>query len=115
MVNKNPYKIGVIPIRIVCTLLNPNIWFALFGLCMVQMANADEEKSEITIDTLEIATQRLNLIGIADSASQGIVPAERITNVPLLRPDEALEQVPGLIVAQHSGNGKANQYFLRGF
>ena len=26
-----------------------------------------------------------------------------------------LEAVPGLIVTQHSGEGKANQYFLRGF
>ena len=29
--------------------------------------------------------------------------------------DKALEVVPGLIVTQHSGEGKANQYFLRGF
>ena len=26
-----------------------------------------------------------------------------------------LETVPGMVVTQHSGNGKANQYFLRGF
>ncbi len=30
-------------------------------------------------------------------------------------PGEALEIAPGLVVAQHSGPGKANQYFLRGF
>jgi TonB dependent receptor/TonB-dependent Receptor Plug Domain len=35
--------------------------------------------------------------------------------VPFTRPGEALEIVPGLIVTQHSGEGKANQYFLRGF
>ncbi|WP_247782246.1 TonB-dependent receptor [Bradyrhizobium sp. 170] len=34
---------------------------------------------------------------------------------PFSRPGEALEVVPGLIVTQHSGEGKANQYFLRGF
>lgn len=34
---------------------------------------------------------------------------------PFARPGEALEVVPGLIVTQHSGEGKANQYFLRGF
>jgi len=28
---------------------------------------------------------------------------------------EVLELVPGLIATQHSGEGKANQYFLRGF
>ena len=38
-----------------------------------------------------------------------------VNAVPFLRPGEALEIVPGLIVTQHSGEGKANQYFLRGF
>jgi hypothetical protein len=33
----------------------------------------------------------------------------------VLRPAEVLEYVPGLIVTQHSGDGKANQYFLRGY
>ena len=33
----------------------------------------------------------------------------------MLRTGELLEVVPGLIVTQHSGSGKANQYFLRGF
>jgi len=26
-----------------------------------------------------------------------------------------VENVPGVIATQHSGTGKANQYFLRGF
>ena len=38
-----------------------------------------------------------------------------VNAVPFLRVGEALEIVPGLIVTQHSGEGKANQYFLRGF
>ena len=40
---------------------------------------------------------------------------EQVNAVPFARPGEALEIVPGLIVTQHSGEGKANQYFLRGF
>lgn len=51
----------------------------------------------------------------ADSASIGTVYAEQFQNRPLSRPAELLEVVPGLIVTQHSGEGKANQYFLRGF
>jgi outer membrane cobalamin receptor len=43
------------------------------------------------------------------------VPREEIENRPLLRPGEILETVPGMIVTQHSGDGKANQYFLRGY
>ena len=49
------------------------------------------------------------------SASEGIANAEQLANRPRLRPGELLEIVPGLIVTQHSGDGKANQYFLRGF
>ena len=41
--------------------------------------------------------------------------AKQLENRPLLRPAEVLETVPGLIVTQHAGDGKANQYFLRGF
>ena len=34
---------------------------------------------------------------------------------PVFRPGEIMETIPGVIVTQHSGSGKANQYFLRGF
>ena len=56
-----------------------------------------------------------NLIGIADAASEGAVTAKQLENRPLSRPGEVLETVPGLVISQHSGEGKANQYFLRGF
>jgi hypothetical protein len=55
------------------------------------------------------------LLGNAESASAGRINREEIQERPLLRPAEVLEAVPGLIVTQHSGDGKANQYFLRGF
>src|SRR5260370_14699844 len=61
------------------------------------------------------ATREQLLIGVADSASEGSVLAEQLGNRALLRPGEVLEVVPGLIVTQHSGEGKANQYCLRGF
>ncbi|WP_252720074.1 TonB-dependent receptor plug domain-containing protein, partial [Acinetobacter baumannii] len=49
------------------------------------------------------------------SASEGVVTGAEINDRPVSRPGEVLEAVPGLIVTQHSGEGKANQYFLRGF
>ncbi|MBB4843813.1 outer membrane receptor protein involved in Fe transport [Paucibacter oligotrophus] len=55
------------------------------------------------------------LLGEAQSASEGRINAAQLALRPLLRPAEVLEAVPGLIVTQHSGDGKANQYFLRGF
>ena len=54
-------------------------------------------------------------IGIAAAASEGAVGGADLSVRPLLRVAELLEVVPGLIAAQHSGSGKANQYFLRGF
>jgi hypothetical protein len=56
-----------------------------------------------------------DLLGIATSASQGHVGAADLRRRPLMREGELLETVPGLIVTQHSGDGKANQYFVRGF
>ncbi len=56
-----------------------------------------------------------SLLGIAESASQGTVGADQLEHRTLSRPGEVLETVPGVIITQHSGAGKANQYFLRGF
>ncbi len=55
------------------------------------------------------------LIRIADSGTQGTVSAREIADRPILRSGEILETVPGVIITQHAGGGKANQYFLRGF
>jgi hypothetical protein len=56
-----------------------------------------------------------NLVGIASAASQGAITAQQLAVRPVMRTGEVLEAVPGLIVSQHSGEGKANQYYLRGF
>jgi hypothetical protein len=55
------------------------------------------------------------LNGAPISATVGVVTSEQLDLRPVLRTGELLEVVPGLIVTQHSGDGKANQYFLRGF
>ncbi len=54
-------------------------------------------------------------IGIAHAASEGTVSGADLLVRPLLRVAELVEAVPGMVAAQHSGSGKANQYFLRGF
>jgi outer membrane receptor for Fe3+-dicitrate len=66
-------------------------------------------------DEVVVTGRSANLLGQADSASQGRVSAEDLNRRPLLRPAEVLEAVPGLMITQHSGDGKANQYFTRGF
>jgi outer membrane receptor protein involved in Fe transport len=56
-----------------------------------------------------------NLVGIAQSASQGAITARQLDTRPIMRTGEVLETVPGVVISQHSGDGKANQYYLRGF
>src|ERR1700680_1585665 len=76
------------------------------------IARADDAQH---IDKIEVLGHYENGVGTSDAASQGAVTAKLIENRPALRPGELLEFVPGVIVTQHSGDGKANQYFLRGF
>lgn len=79
-----------------------------------QVEIAEDEQQEI-YDVVLVLGERKNLIGVAQSASQGVVSREEIQQRPTLRTGEILEFVPGMVVTQHSGTGKANQYFLRGF
>ncbi len=82
---------------------------------LAQNKNATASQSFETLKKIEIQGNYLNAIGTSDAASQGSVTAQLIASRPVLRAGEILEFVPGLIVTQHSGDGKANQYFLRGF
>ena len=65
--------------------------------------------------SIDVQGREDDLIGIAESGTQGTVGATEIQDRPILRSGEVLETVPGVIVTQHAGGGKANQYFLRGF
>lgn len=68
-----------------------------------------------TLDQILILGRRQNLIGSASTASQGTVGAEQLKQRPLTRSGDLVEFVPGMVATQHSGSGKASQYFLRGF
>jgi len=102
----------------------PNLAVGLATLSVVGLAGspaacaADDPPLEIkSVDgpTVEVIGHYLKGIGSSDAASQGSVTRNLIENRPTLRAGEVLEFVPGMIVTQHSGSGKANQYFLRGF
>jgi hypothetical protein len=81
---------------------------AISGLAAAQTEPA-------AFDVVEVHGNYLNGVGSSDAASQGSVTSNLIESRPTLRPGEILEFVPGVIVSQHSGDGKANQYYLRGF
>lgn len=69
----------------------------------------------VELAPVEVIGNYLNSVGTSDAASAGTVTSKLIESRPTLRPAEILEFVPGVIVSQHSGDGKANQYYLRGF
>ena len=74
------------------------------------------EKAATSLERVTVSGQHYdNAVGSSDAASQGVIRADLLKHRPALRPGEVLEFVPGLVVTQHSGDGKANQYFLRGF
>lgn len=65
--------------------------------------------------TINVTGRENELVGIASSATEGTIGAKELEDRPILRSGEVLEAVPGLIITQHAGGGKANQYYLRGF
>jgi hypothetical protein len=75
-------------------------------------ANGD---STTRLETFAIFGRNADLLGEAAASSDGQVGAAELAARPSLRRGELLEVVPGVVVTQHSGSGKANQYFLRGF
>jgi hypothetical protein len=88
------------------------------GIAALAIATPAAFAAGLPTDDLEevvITAQRHGLIGRVESSTQGTVTLAQLETRPVLRTGELLETVPGLVVTQHSGDGKANQYFLRGF
>ncbi len=78
-------------------------------------APAQDEDGTLILDEVVVEGRGRSLIGVATSATEGVVGREELQRRPILRPGELLETVPGVIITQHSGAGKGNQFFLRGF
>lgn len=73
---------------------------------------ADEQSTIKRLESVDVTATGASAM---DSASSGDISHDQLQTRPLLRPGAVLEAVPGLVVTQHSGEGKANQYFLRAF
>lgn len=88
------------------------------GATVAQETNSMAEPSTnepVRLPAVVVTGRADSLIGVADSATQGTVGATQLEERPTMRTGEILETVPGVIITQHAGGGKANQYFLRGF
>ncbi|HXG49606.1 MAG TPA: TonB-dependent receptor, partial [Methylomirabilota bacterium] len=84
-------------------------------LCHTAPAQSASTNPPARLPEIVVRGRQDSLVGIAETASQGTVGANQLEMRPLSRPGEVLETIPGLILTQHSGAGKANQFFLRGF
>jgi hypothetical protein len=95
----------------------PRLTFSLFACSTagLQAQNSAAPPEPTQLAPVVVQGRDTDLVGVASSASQGIVGALELEARPFLRRGELLEVIPGVVITQHSGNGKANQYFLRGF
>lgn len=87
-------------------------------VCVATMSSeawAETETPAQTLEPVEVQSSRNSQLGIADSANAGVITQKQLEARTVYRPGELLEATPGLIVSQHSGEGKANQFYLRGF
>ncbi|MDX1383693.1 MAG: TonB-dependent receptor, partial [Thermoanaerobaculia bacterium] len=75
----------------------------------------DHDERLQVYEEVEVIERVDDLVGIAATSSEGTTGREALLARPIQRAGELVETVPGLIATQHSGDGKANQYFLRGF
>ncbi len=87
--------------------------------CSLQPALAQNgpapASTEKALGAVTVQTSRTSQLGEAATANTGVVTQEQLDARTVYRPGELLEVVPGLVVSQHSGEGKANQFYLRGF
>lgn len=84
---------------------------ALGALSASSLAHADD----FMLQRVLVEGSRASMLGIADSAGAGGAGSRDLAKRIAYRPGELLEVTPGLIASQHSGEGKANQFYLRGF
>ena len=90
-------------------------YFAVLLLIASSASAYEQHGGEEVLEEIVVYGRSVQQIGSAQSASDGVVGFQDIQLPPLLRVGELVEAVPGMVATQHSGTGKANQYFLRGF
>ena len=95
------------------------VWYrqacAVAALLFARPALADESDTAPDTPQIVVFGRGETRIGTAAAASEGSIAGADLLVRPLLKVSELLEAIPGMVAAQHSGSGKANQYFLRGF
>lgn len=79
-----------------------------------EQSGAPAPAIDVTLPPIEVVRSRIDLLGSAATASEGTVTQQELDLRPNFRVGQLLEAVPGLVVTVHSGEGKANQFLIRG-
>lgn len=87
----------------------------LLASCLMLQGAAMAQSADPSLAPVDVQSSRNSVLGEAGTANEGVVTQQQLEARTVYRPGELLEAVPGLIVSQHSGEGKANQFYLRGF
>jgi outer membrane receptor protein involved in Fe transport len=104
-----------LPLGVVAALTFAPAAFAQTQAAAPGPAGTPKPPASTTLNEVVVTASRLNLIGVAATASQGSITEKELELRPVYRPGQLLETTPGLVVTAHSGEGKANQYLVRGF
>lgn len=88
--------------------------------CLTALSRAQAQEATIPAPTsapsdIVVTASRVDLLGEAATASQGTITQKEVELRPIYRPGQLFESIPGLVVTIHSGEGKANQYLIRGY
>ena len=89
--------------------------FLAASACLTSLASAAEQPAPTQLEAVVVTGRADSLIGTATSSNEGVIGAEQLARRPLQRVGEIVETIPGVIISQHAGGGKANQFYLRGF
>ena len=87
----------------------------IVAACLLLHGVAVAQDKTPNLAPVDVQSSRNSVLGEAGTANEGVVTQQQLDARTVYRPGELLEAVPGLIVSQHSGEGKANQFYLRGF
>lgn len=92
--------------------VNKKVMYPWAALAAAIATNEVQAHHEVPVEEVVVFGRAEQLIGQASAASEGSVGGDDLLVRPMLRVADLLESVPGMIAAQHSGSGKANQYFF---
>ena len=100
------------PLNSLCSFNKKRLANVVVSSLMLQSA-VWAQGTEASLPAVQVQSSRNSVLGEAGTANEGVATQQQLEARTVYRPGELLEAVPGLIVSQHSGEGKANQFYLR--